>query len=132
MSVNNKIIRAGAILGGLAVILGAFGAHGLKELVDEKSLANWETASRYQFYHALALVFTGILFSQNESGHLRWAFRFFLIGIILFCGSLYVLSLRNLLSVNVLYLGPVTPAGGVSFILGWLSLALNKFSKNSP
>ncbi|MBK9399955.1 MAG: DUF423 domain-containing protein [Bacteroidetes bacterium] len=123
---NNQIIRIGAIAAAIAVILGAFGAHKLKELLDENALATWETACRYQFYHALALVLTGILFTQKSSPSYRWAMRFFLAGIFLFSGSIYLLSIRSLLDVNVLWVGPVTPLGGLCFIVGWIFLAFPK------
>jgi uncharacterized membrane protein YgdD (TMEM256/DUF423 family) len=118
----NKIIRIGAMVAAVAVVLGAFGAHKLKEILDEKSLANWETGCRYQFYHAFALLFTGLLYAQEKLAAYKWSAYFFLAGILFFSGSLYLLSLRNILNVNLLWLGPITPIGGLFFIIGWLRI----------
>lgn len=113
-------IVAGAINGFLAVAFGAFGAHALKEKLSEKYLAIWETAVQYQMFHALALVAIGILMSSKLFGHvssLNAAGYFILVGIILFSGSLYVLSLTG-----IGVLGAITPIGGVAFLVGWILL----------
>ncbi len=120
---NYKMIRTGALFACLTVILGAFGAHKLKELIDEKSLLNWETACRYQMYHAFAILLTGMLFTESNAKFLQWAYRFFLAGIFLFSVSIYVLSVRNLLDYNILWMGPITPIGGLCLIIAWLLLA---------
>lgn len=115
-------IIAGAINGFLAVALGAFGAHALKERLSEKYLAIWETAVQYQMFHALVLVAIGILMSSKLFGHvtsLNMAGYLILIGIILFSGSLYVLSLTG-----VGVLGAITPIGGVAFLAGWIMLII--------
>ncbi|MEI4768965.1 DUF423 domain-containing protein [Psychrobacillus sp. FJAT-51614] len=113
-------IIAGAINGFLAVALGAFGAHALKERLSEKYLAIWETAVQYQMFHALALVAIGILMSDKLIGYvssLNTAGYLILVGIILFSGSLYVLSLSG-----ISVLGAITPIGGVAFLVGWILL----------
>lgn len=113
-------IIAGAINGFLAVALGAFGAHALKERLSEKYLAIWETAVQYQMFHALALVAIGILMSSKLLGtvtSLNTAGYLMLVGIILFSGSLYVLSLTG-----IGVLGAITPLGGVAFLVGWIML----------
>lgn len=113
-------IIAGAINGFLAVALGAFGAHALKEKLSEKYLAIWETAVQYQMFHALALIAVGILMSSKLLGPvstLNTAGYLILAGIILFSGSLYVLSLTG-----VGVLGAITPIGGVAFLVGWIMI----------
>ena len=121
----NNMIRTGAILGALAVVLGAFGAHALREILSDKGLALWETAVRYHFYHALALLVIGLLYDRLPSSRLRLASGLFVVGFVLFCGSLYALSFREVASINLSWLGPITPLGGVCFILAWLLLAFN-------
>ena len=111
-------IQAGALLAGLGVAFGAFGAHGLRNLLQAYNrTANFETAAQYQMYHALALVLTGILLIHFPSRQLVWAGWSFMIGIIIFSGSLYILSLTN-----VGKWGAVTPIGGLALILGWALL----------
>jgi len=113
-------IIAGAINGFLAVAFGAFGAHALKEKLSEKYLAIWETAVQYQMFHALALIAIGILMSSKLMGpvsSLNTAGYLMLAGIILFSGSLYVLSLTG-----IGILGAVTPIGGVAFLVGWIMI----------
>lgn len=126
----NNLIKTGAVLAAIAVILGAFGAHKLKELIDERALANWETGVKYQMYHALGIVLAGIIYAQSNLKNAVTSSRLFLAGILFFSGSLYLLSLRTLLPFNVLWLGPVTPIGGVFFILGWLRLLVSENTKN--
>ncbi|WP_313893292.1 DUF423 domain-containing protein [Psychrobacillus sp.] len=113
-------IIAGAINGFLAVAFGAFGAHALKERLSEKYLAVWETAVQYQMFHALALVAIGILMSSKLFGSvpsLSAAGYLILAGIVIFSGSLYVLSLTG-----IGILGAITPIGGVAFLVGWIML----------
>lgn len=112
----------GAINGFLAVALGAFAAHGLREVLDAAHLHTFETGVRYQMIHALALIGTGLLLRQPASRLLSIAGWAFLIGIILFSGSLYWLALGG-----PSWLGPVTPLGGLSFLLGWALLAIGSF-----
>lgn len=113
-------IIAGAINGFLSVALGAFGAHLLEGRVADKYLATWETAVQYQMFHALALVAIGILMSSKLLGpvsQLNVAGYLILAGIIIFSGSLYVLSLTG-----ISILGAITPIGGVAFLIGWVML----------
>ncbi|KAG4069237.1 hypothetical protein HA402_012090 [Bradysia odoriphaga] len=112
-----------AVLGALAVILGAFGAHKLKELVPPETVSTFQTGVTYQFYHVFALIATGILFAHLPGSQLVWAGRCFIIGIILFSGSLYALTLLKATgNVGLRGIGIVTPIGGVFFIAGWISL----------
>ncbi|EMP55078.1 hypothetical protein MSNKSG1_12442 [Marinobacter santoriniensis NKSG1] len=102
----------------LAVMAGAFGAHGLRSMVSDRTLEVFQTAVTYQMYHALALVLVSLLAGRGLSSRLlEWAARFFLAGIVLFCGSLYLLVL-----VGAHWLGPVTPMGGLCFMVGWALL----------
>lgn len=118
---NKRIIIVASLFGILAVILGAFGAHKLKELLDPTQLDTWHTAVQYHFYHTLALLFLGT-FSRFRSRSINAASWFFTFGIIFFSGSLYLLSVRDLLNLQLSFLGPITPIGGALFILGWISL----------
>lgn len=117
---KNRIMLL-ALVGALAVILGAFGAHGLRNVLPDTSLDVWKTASQYHFIHTLAALLTLIL-----PGHPRWqrlAFGFFGFGILCFSGSLYLLSTSSVHLLPVDFLGPVTPIGGLLLILGWLCMA---------
>jgi uncharacterized membrane protein YgdD (TMEM256/DUF423 family) len=118
----------GATMGGLAVAIGAFGAHALKPILEASGRAEtFELAVRYQFYHALALLATGVIMNQVESKLLHYCGLFFVLGIVFFCGSLYALCLSGLR-----ILGAVTPIGGVFFILGWIFLFLGMHKKQKP
>ncbi|MEJ7779092.1 MAG: DUF423 domain-containing protein [Daejeonella sp.] len=119
---NKRIIIIASVFGILAVILGAFGAHGLKKLIDPAELDIWHTAVQYQFYHTLALLFLAT-FSRFKSRAINAASWFFTFGILFFSGSLYLLALKDILNITqVSFIGPVTPLGGLLFILGWTSL----------
>ena len=108
-------LLCGAALGLSAVAIGGFGAHALTEaLVASGRLETYELAVQYQFYHALAMLFVGSIMTQYAVGLLRYAALAFLVGTLLFSGSLYVLSFTGL---GVL--GAITPLGGVLFLLGW-------------
>ena len=109
----------GAFFAGLGVMLGAFGAHGLKTRVDPAMLAIFETGVRYQMYHALALLAVGWAASRNPSGWTDWAGALFVIGTVIFSGSLYVMTLTGLR-----WLGAITPIGGLAFIVGWVLLGI--------
>ena len=109
----------GAIAGASGVVLGAFGAHGLKARVGPDLLEIWETAARYQILHALALLATAWASERWPGGASTAAGWLFLLGIVVFSGSLYTLVLSG-----VRALGAVTPLGGLCFIAGWLALAL--------
>jgi uncharacterized membrane protein YgdD (TMEM256/DUF423 family) len=108
----------GILMAGLGVIIGAFGAHALKTILQQTGRAEtFELAVRYQFYHAFALVVTGILMNQFQSGWLRYASLMFVLGIVLFSGSLYILAVTG-----ITVLGAITPLGGLCFIAGWTML----------
>lgn len=124
-SLSSKFIRIAALLGALAVGIGAFGAHGLKPLLNEYQIAIFEKGVQYQFYHALALLGVGILLQKNpESLWLRRSGWAFIAGIAGFSGSLFLLACRDLLPFSVFWAGPVTPIGGLCFLAGWTMLLL--------
>ena len=110
-----------AALGGISVILGAFASHALKDRLSERALEIWETGTKYQMYHALALILIALLLTRlsTESVFLIAAGYAFTTGIVLFSGSLYALSLSG-----VKWLGAITPLGGVAFIVGWACLGM--------
>jgi len=117
---------AGALFAALAVILGAFGAHTLKEVMQmpPDQLAIFDTGVRYQFYHSLALLITGIAYSVYPVKQLKWVTNCFIVGIVLFSGSLYAMTILKLSGVGLGPVGIVTPIGGLFFILGWIFLLL--------
>jgi uncharacterized membrane protein YgdD (TMEM256/DUF423 family) len=125
---QNTIIRTAAITGALSVAIGAFGAHGLEGMVEanklnEADLSTFETAVRYQFYHTFALLALGIGYSFINARFAKLAAIFFLAGILIFSGSLYMLVLSEPLTGSRLsFLGAITPLGGLSFIMGWIFL----------
>jgi uncharacterized membrane protein YgdD (TMEM256/DUF423 family) len=117
---HNKYITIGTLLAAIAVILGAFAAHSLKAILTVESLAVFETGVRYQMYHAFAIIIVGILYKENTSKTLLLAGKLFILGIILFSGSLYLLTaIKAMQANNFLWVGAVTPLGGVCFIVGW-------------
>ena len=116
----------GTLLAGLGVILGAFGAHSLKQLLPPESVASYQTGVQYQMYHAFALLLVGILYSRMPGSLLNWAGIMFVAGIVLFSGSLYLMaSLRAMNKVGVSGIGIITPIGGMLFIAGWLLLLIS-------
>lgn len=118
-------LSIGAILGGLSVAAGAFGSHALREKISERSLEIFDTGARYQMYHALALLLVALLISRNESPQpiLIASGWLFIIGIAIFSGSLYALSLTGVKS-----LGAITPLGGAAFLAAWGALAFSAWS----
>lgn len=121
-----NLLRLAAALGALAVAVGAFGAHGLKALVDPAQLETFQTGVRYHFYHVFALGLAVALWSVPgmRQRRLRLAGACWAAGIMLFSGSLYLLSLSDVLDVPTSWLGPITPVGGLFFIVGWVLLFL--------
>lgn len=119
-----------SVYGAVAVILGAFGAHSLKEKLDAYQLEIFNKGVQYQFYHVFALFAVVILSTKIHSKTLDFAGWFFTIGILFFSGSLYLLATRSLTGLDSLtpVLGPITPLGGLCFIIGWVLLAVS-FSK---
>lgn len=118
-------LSVGAVLGGLSVAAGAFASHALREKISERSLEIFETGARYQMYHALALLLVALLISRTQSPQpaLVASGWLFIIGIAIFSGSLYALSLTGVKS-----LGAITPLGGAAFLAGWGALAFSAWS----
>ena len=113
-----------ALLGAFAVALGAFGAHGLKPLLSEDAMDVYHTGVQYHFYHVFALLFLSTS-GRFKNSLIAASYYLFTFGILLFSGSLYLLSCRDLLGWGWLsIMGPITPIGGLLFIIGWLTLAL--------
>ncbi|MFD6441808.1 DUF423 domain-containing protein [Peribacillus sp. NPDC060186] len=112
-------IILGALNGFIAVALGAFGAHGLEGKIPDKYLATWQTAVHYQMFHAVGLLVLGLLAGKISSPLINWSGWLMLIGIILFSGSLFVLSVTQ-----IKVLGAITPIGGVSFLVAWVLMII--------
>ncbi len=118
------VLICGGLFGTLAVIFGAFGAHGLKKFLEQEQLKSFETGVKYQMYHALLLILTGVIFpfsgySQNLMG---W---FFILGIFFFSFSIYGLVLSAAKGKKMAFLGPVTPLGGLLLVMGWILFTVN-------
>ncbi len=120
---NNKIVITGVVLIVVAIVLGAFGAHALKEVLDVNQLTSFETGVRYQMYHGLGLLAIG-LSADKFNFSLIWVFRLMLIGVILFSGSIYLLATQEIFGMSFRFLGPITPLGGVLLISAWLVLLI--------
>ena len=116
---KNTFLWLAGVLGMLAVLLGAFGAHGLETRVDARMLQRFHTGVEYQFYHALALLGVGLLRLHVPQRWLDYAGYAFITGIVLFSGSLYLYVLTGVRAVAM-----ITPVGGMAFVVGWLLLAL--------
>lgn len=126
---DRKIIATGAFLGLLAIILGAFGAHALKKILDVSELSTFETGVKYQMYHALFLLFIG---SSNDVSNKAKKVIYYatIFGVLLFSGSLYFLAINRLLPFDFRPFGFITPIGGLLFIAGWFWLFVNFYRKN--
>ena len=123
---------AASLIGALSVALGAFAAHKLKQVMPADAVAVFETGVRYQFYHAFALLAAGILYEKYPGALLKWAGYCFQVGIILFSGSLYVLTaLKAADTAGLSKIGILTPLGGLFFIAGWI-LMVTAFIKKGP
>jgi uncharacterized membrane protein YgdD (TMEM256/DUF423 family) len=116
-----------SILGGLAVVFGAFGAHALKKLLNDDQLKSFETGVKYQMYHAIVLLIIGLNFSI-ESTLEKYMVYSFMIGIILFSFSIYGLVISSAFNKKLKFLGPITPLGGLLLIIGWALLCASTFS----
>lgn len=116
-NMNKQSIIIGAFLVVISIVLGAFGAHALKQHLSPEKLISFETGVRYQMYHGLAFILIGII----EGKYLVsiWSRRALFVGVMLFSGSIYILSLQELIGIELKFLGPITPIGGLLMILGW-------------
>ena len=124
---TNPWLAVGAVLAGTGVALGAFGAHGLRSLVSEQALAVFDTAVRYQMYHALAILGLALGVGRLPARALNQTAWAFVLGIVLFSGSLYALVLTG-----AGWFGAVTPIGGVLFLAGWIRLAWSALNRLEP
>jgi uncharacterized membrane protein YgdD (TMEM256/DUF423 family) len=130
---SNTFLKAAAITGALAVALGAFGAHALKQKVSDAAVNIFETGVRYQFYHVIALLAVGILIKDFDNKWMSWAGWLFIIGIILFSGSLYVLTyIKGAEKTAYNWIGAITPFGGLAFIAGWVCMFIAISSRFQP
>ena len=122
---DRSLIATGSLMLALAVVAGAFGAHALQGLLDATYQHTYQTAVTYHFYHAFALLICGVISPFINFKRLQWAVRFFKAGLILFCGSLYALSiLRAIGLTSFKWLGMITPFGGLSFMIAWVLVAI--------
>lgn len=120
----------GTVLAGLSVVLGAFGAHGLKKVVSPENVAVYQTGVHYQMYHALGLILIGILSERILNNYLSYAGVLFVAGIVLFSGSLYlIVSLYAMNKTVPTVVGVLTPFGGLLFIAGWICLLISLLRK---
>ncbi|MGH1430003.1 MAG: DUF423 domain-containing protein [Neptuniibacter sp.] len=119
---NPTLVLLAAISGFLAVAFGAFGAHALKTMLTPELYLVYQTAVEYQFYHTVPLLFLGLVPKSSSEKLVKWSGWAFVAGIVLFCGSLYLLALSG-----VRALGAITPLGGIAFLLGWGLLAYMAF-----
>jgi uncharacterized membrane protein YgdD (TMEM256/DUF423 family) len=120
MSSSRFALFAGSLTGGLAVVLGAFGAHALRGVLDDRALAIWHTAVEYQFWHAHALLGVGLLARAHVDCWLRIAATCFVAGSVFFSGSLYALAAGA-----AHWVGVITPIGGAVLIVGWIALGMH-------
>ena len=114
-----NILITGALLMAMSVLLGAFGAHALKSILTPQMLATYHTGVDYQFYHAIGLLIIGLTGFHVQSKWLNRAGALLIAGIVLFSGSLYILSLTGIKQI-----GMITPIGGIAFVAGWICLAI--------
>lgn len=128
-----KFTGIGALLAGIAVALGAFGAHFLKANLPVENAVDYvesfKTGVQYQMYHGLALILIGILNRTKPSKKLENSAIAFLLGIVFFCGSLYMITLGRLAHFDLRWMGAITPIGGISFMAGWGLVAWNHLSR---
>lgn len=117
---QQTFIITGAFFGMLAIIFSAFGAHALKKILSENQLKSFETGIKYQMYHAIVLLLLGFNFQFSTSA-MYWCFT---LGVLLFSFSIYGLVLSDAKGKKLKFLGPITPIGGLLFVIGWLLLIL--------
>ena len=137
---QRKILVTAAILGMFSVIIGAWAAHGIQEFIPEsdldklKKIASFKVGVRYQFYHTFLLLFLGLIPQKNYKKQLNLVYRLTLIGVVLFSFSIYLLSLKSQLGLESasIFLGPITPIGGLTLTIAWGMLIIYgiKLKKN--
>lgn len=127
---RKTFLRIGSILAFAAVALGALGAHALKELLAPERLLSFETGVRYHILHALAILLVSALIHFGKKKGLVYAGWLFSAGIVLFSGSIYLLALQDILEIDLSFLGPVTPIGGLLFLAGWVGLFVSTYQSS--
>lgn len=125
---NKTVLLTGILFGVLAIILGAFGAHGLRDIIGSDKLQTFETGIKYQMYHALFLLVLGNLNSVSHQTK-KWVYFLITIGVLLFSFSIYLLATNSLTGIDFTVIGILTPIGGVLLILGWLILGYRIFKQ---
>jgi len=129
-TLQKTVFQTGAILCALAVALGAFGAHLLRDRLEPHMFAAYETAVRYHFFHAFAILFMAAFMRHIHEKAVRVVLQIFLTGIVLFSGSLYIMAIsKPLIGDAFKWMGGITPLGGIAFILGWLWLAFKGYKE---
>ena len=132
MGKQNYYIKWAAALGAIAVCFGALGAHTLEKMLSAKSLASWETAVRYQLIHAVVILIIALNDRLVSEKSVHRILNLFIIGVLFFSGSIYLLSTQSISGLHVPLLGPITPIGGLLMIAGWIMLFLQRVkSKNN-
>lgn len=127
---DKSTLTKGAILGCVAVILGALGAHALKNVLTTEQLGSFETGVKYQMYHAILLVVIAFVGKKSSSKYISTAINLMFFGVILFSGSIYILTLKNMLGLDYLkFVGPITPIGGILLVIGWFLLIVEGLRK---
>ncbi|MEJ6799797.1 MAG: DUF423 domain-containing protein [Crocinitomicaceae bacterium] len=121
---NKKIVVTGAVLILIGIILGAFGAHSLKKVVDSSQVLSFETGVRYQIYHGFALIILGVN-ADRLLINSKWVIRFILLGVAVFSLSIYLMVMQGPMGLSLKFLGPITPIGGLLMVLGWVIFIKN-------
>ena len=127
---DKRILSTGAVFGFIAIILGAFGAHALKEVLDASQLVSFETGVKYQMYHALFLLFLGSSSLVSEKAK-KTIYYLMLCGVLLFSGSIYLLATKNVTNIDFEIIVILTPVGGLLMIIGWAILFLDIIKKKA-
>ncbi len=127
---NRTIALTGTILLLISILLGAFGAHALKEILTEEQLVSFETGVRYQMIHGLGLLILGLNADRHQF-QLKTIFRLLLIGVLLFSVSIYFLAMQDVLGMKLKFLGPITPLGGLLMMLAWGVYGVQLFRSKS-
>jgi len=124
MRLNRKYILVASLFGATAVLLGAFGAHTLKEVLSQESLNSFNTGVRYQMYHALLLLIVALIAGEMRAKVARACYFLIVTGILFFSGSIYLLNIGPTMGINMKFLGPITPVGGLLLISAWTLLVI--------
>jgi uncharacterized membrane protein YgdD (TMEM256/DUF423 family) len=129
---HRLFLQTAGLLGAVTVALGAFGAHALKKMASDAAINIFETGVRYQFYHVFALALTGILFRDYPNKWMAWSGHLFILGVLLFSGSLYLLTyFKAAAKPGFDWVGAITPFGGLAFIAGWICFFLGVYKSAS-